>query len=91
MPFFILLLRLVGVSVGVMMIGLGVPLFFLPIPLGLIFIAAGLLLLVASSTEAARWIRGLRRQMPKLDGALCKLEALLPGIVRRILAHTRPS
>lgn len=91
MPILILILRLIGVSSGVIMIGLGVPLFFLPIPLGLIFIAIGLVLLIASSTEVTGWIRALRRRHPKLDGALRNLEAALPGLIRRILSNTRPA
>jgi len=59
MPLVIIVLRVLGVSAGVIMIGLGIPLFFLPIPLGLIFVALGLVVLAISSTEVARWIAGL--------------------------------
>lgn len=91
MPFLILLLRIVGVSSGVMLIGLGIPLFFLPIPLGLIFIALGVLVLVMSSTEVARWVRRLRRRHAKFDASLRRIEDALPSLVRRILASTRPA
>jgi hypothetical protein len=91
MPLVFLALRLAGVALGVTLIGLGVPLFFMPIPLGLIFIALGILVLIVSSRQAARWVRGVRKRNPGFDARLRRLEGALPGLVARVLATTRPA
>lgn len=91
MPFLAVLLRVIGIALGVTLIGVGVPLFVMPIPLGLIFIALGILLLIISSTHAAKWVRGQRTRHPKFDARLRRIEDGLPGFIRGVLTTTRPA
>jgi hypothetical protein len=91
MPLVALILRAVGVLLGMTFIGLGVPLFFMPIPLGLIFIALGVLVLIVSSARAARLVRRFRARNPDFDARLRRIELAMPRLLARILAGTRPT
>jgi hypothetical protein len=82
--------RKLAIVAGMALIAVGIPLFLTPFPGGLAAIVAGAAIVLASSRKAQRFIRAERKQHPKLDDRLDRIEKKMPSAARKPLEKTHP-
>ena len=76
-------------AAGVLIL-LGLLTVWMPIPTGVPLLAAGAVLILGSSRQAARWLRGHRRSWHPLDAAMTWVEDRAPRTLASVLRRRRP-
>jgi hypothetical protein len=82
--------RIFYVALGLVLFIAGLLWAWSPIPFGFVLMGAGLAILVWASRDARRLIRRWRMKSRKLDGAMTRIEDVLPGDWTHDIKRTRP-
>ena len=75
---------------GAILVLAGLALSWSPIPLGIILIPIGAAMIVATSSNAQKWLRTRRKNNPKLDRWMGKMQRKAPDKVSKPLEDTVP-
>jgi hypothetical protein len=83
-------MRVLAWAAAAILILLGLLTVWTPLPTGVPMLVGGMILILGTSRQANRWLRGRRRRWAGLDGTFIWLETRAPRALAPVLRRTRP-